>query len=178
MKFFPESLVPDPDKKINLNDKDLINKIIEKLLTKEKNLKMIKQDQFASKQGEIVTCKFLKNDKEINIGFQKVSFYDKKDFDYNIPLMNSFWDCIHDRKLESHVHEELPNMQYLPESEIDTKKLCGIKIIISTYKHTSFAVGSSDTIYNDPPQENKLYKCAYQNLPLYVDWIKKYLIVT
>ena len=62
--------------------------------------------------------------------------------------------------------------------KIRTKKLCGIKIIISTYKHTSFAVGSSDTIYNDPPQENKLYKCAYQNLPLYVDWIKKYLIVT
>ena len=34
MKFFPESLVPDPDKKINLNDKDLINKIIEKLKCK------------------------------------------------------------------------------------------------------------------------------------------------
>ena len=173
MKFFPESLVPDPDKKINLNDKDLINKIIEKLVIKDKNLRLIKQDQFDSKQGEIVTCKFLKNDKEISIGFQKVSFYDKKDFDYNIPLMNSFWDCIHDRKLESHVHEELPNMQYLPESEINTKKLCGIKIIISTYKNTSFAVGSSDTIYNDLAQENKLYKCAYQNLPLYIDWVKK-----
>ena len=42
MKFFPESLVPDPDKKINLNDKDLINKIIEKLVTKEKNLKILR----------------------------------------------------------------------------------------------------------------------------------------
>ena len=173
MKFFPESLVPDPDKKINLNDKDLINKIIEKLVTKEKNLKMIKQDQFASKQGEIVTCKFLKNDKEINIGFQKVSFYDKKDFDYDVPLMNSFWDCMHDKKLEPHVHEEIPGMIHLPESNIDTKKLCGIRITTDKKKQTSFAVGSSDTIYCDGPQENKLYNCAYQNLPLYVDWIKK-----
>jgi hypothetical protein len=89
MKFFPESLVPDPDKKINLNDKDLINKIIEKLIINDKDLRMIKQDQFDSKQGEIVTCKFLKKDKEIGITFQKASFYDKKDFDDDVPLMNS-----------------------------------------------------------------------------------------
>ena len=174
MKFFPESLVPDPDKKINLNDKDLINKIIEKLVTKDKNLRLIKQDQFDSKQGEMVTCKFLKKDKEIGIIFQKVSFYDKKDFDDDAPLMNSFWDCMHDRKLLPHVHEELSGVrvQYYPESEIVTKKLCGIKITISR-KSTSFAVGSVDTIYNDLAKENKLNNCAYNNLNLYIDWIKK-----
>ena len=173
MKFFPESLVPDPDKKINLNDKDLINKIIEKLVTKDKNLRMIKQDQFDSKQGEIVTCKFLKKDKEIGITFQKASFYDKKDFDDDVPLMNSFWDCMHNKKLLPHVHEKMSGAQYFPDSEIDTKKLCGIRINISSYKHTSFAVGSVDTIYNDLAKENKLNNCAYNNLNLYIDWIKK-----
>ncbi len=174
MKFFPESLVPDPDKKINLNDKDLINKIIEKLIINDKDLRLIKQDQFDSKQGEMVTCKFLKKDKEIGIIFQKVSFYDKKDFDDDVPLMNSFWDCMHDRKLLPHVHEELSGVrvQYYPESEIVTKKLCGIKITISR-KSTSFAVGSVDTIYNDLAKENKLNNCAYNNLNLYIDWIKK-----
>ena len=174
MKFFSESLVPDPDKKISLSDKDLINKIIEKLIINDKDLRMIKQDQFDSKQGEMVTCKFLKKDKEIGITFQKVSFYDKKDFDDDVPLMNSFWDCMHDRKLLPHVHEELSGVrvQYYPESEIVTKKLCGIKITISR-KSTSFAVGSVDTIYNDLAKENKLNNCAYNNLNLYIDWIKK-----
>ena len=173
MKFFPESLVPDPDKKLSLNDKDLINKIIEKLIINNKNLRMIKQDQFDSKQGEIVTCKFLIKDKEIGISFQKVSFYDKKDFDNDVPLMNSFWDCIHNKKLPPHVHEQTSRVQYFPDSEIDTKKLCGIRINISSYKYTSFAVGSIDTIYNDLTKENKLYDCAYNNLNLYIEWIKK-----
>ena len=88
--------------------------------------------------------------------------------------MNSFWDCMHDKKLEPHVHEEMPGIQYLPESNIDTKKLCGIRITLDKKKETSFAVGSVDEIYGSwDGNDNKLYKCALNNLNLYVDWIKK-----
>ena len=183
MKFFPESLVPDPDKKFSITDKSLVNKIVESLVMENKDLLLINQTheefhnkgKYAGGLGDYIICKFLKKDKELNLVFQKISFFDKKDFDYDKPLMNSFWDCVNDKKLEPHVHEEVPGIQYLPKSEIKTKKLCGIKIAISKYKYTSFAVGSADTVYNDIPKENKLYKCAYQNLTLYIDWIKKNL---
>ena len=34
---------------------------------------------------------------------------------------------------------------------------------------------NADAIYNNPPHENKLYEFAYQNLPLHIDWIKKFI---
>ena len=182
MKFFPESLVPDPDKKLSISDKGLINKIVEKLVTDDKDLRLINQThevrhnkgKYEGGLGDYIVCKFIKNDKNIFIAFTKISFYDKKDFDYDIPLMNSFWDCMHDKKLEPHVHEEMPGIQYLPESNIDTKKLCGIRITLDKKKETSFAVGSVDEIYGSwDGNDNKLYKCALNNLNLYVDWIKK-----
>ena len=44
MKIFPESLVPDPDKKINIFDKSLINKINDNLLKSDQNMRLLKQD--------------------------------------------------------------------------------------------------------------------------------------
>ena len=41
----------------------------------------------------------------------------------------------------------MPGIQYLPEGNIDTKKLCGIRITLDKKKETSFAVGSVDDIY-------------------------------
>ena len=46
MKFFPESIVPDPDKKFHINDKDIINKLIDGLLKKDKELRLLKQEQY------------------------------------------------------------------------------------------------------------------------------------
>ena len=45
MKFFPESWVPDPDKKFNQDDQNIINKIIEKLLEEDKELKLTKLEE-------------------------------------------------------------------------------------------------------------------------------------
>ena len=44
MKIFPESIVPDPDKKINIFDKSLINKINDNLLKSNQNMRLLKQD--------------------------------------------------------------------------------------------------------------------------------------
>ena len=41
MKFFPESLVPDPDKKFSITDKSLVNKIVESLVMENKELLLI-----------------------------------------------------------------------------------------------------------------------------------------
>ena len=182
MKFFPESFVPDPDKKLNISDKGLINKIVEKLVTDDKDLRLINQTheerydkgKYKGGLGDYIVCKFIKKDKNFYILFTKISFYDKKDFDYDVPLMNSFWDCMHNKKLEPHVHEEMPGIQYLPEGNIDTKKLCGIRITLDKKKETSFAVGSVDDIYGSwDGYDKKLSECAFNNLNLYVDWLKK-----
>ena len=60
------------------------------------------------------------------------------------------------------------------DENLGTKKLCGINISSKELKFsTTFAIGSNDTVYNDPPKDNKLYKCAYDNLESYIDYILK-----
>ena len=44
MKIFPESIVPDPDKKMNNFDKSLIDKINDTLLKSDEDMKLLKQD--------------------------------------------------------------------------------------------------------------------------------------
>ena len=58
MKFFPESWVPDPDKKFNQDDQNIINKIIEKLLEEDKELKLTKiEDDKHIKEGRFQSQK-------------------------------------------------------------------------------------------------------------------------
>ena len=42
MKIFPESIVPDPDKKMNNFDKSLIDKVNDNLLKSDENMKLLK----------------------------------------------------------------------------------------------------------------------------------------
>ena len=44
----------------------------------------------------------------------------------------------------------------MTNENLGTKKLCGINIDSPTLNFsTSFAVGSNDIVYNDPPKDNK-----------------------
>ena len=54
MKFFPESWVPDPDKKFNQDDQNIINKIIEKLLEEDKNLKLRNNNNFEGSPSRVI----------------------------------------------------------------------------------------------------------------------------
>ena len=64
----------------------------------------------------------------------------------------------------------------MTNENLGTKKLCGINISSKELKFsTTFAVGSNDTVYNDPSKDNKIYKCAYKNLEAYINFIHKKL---
>ena len=170
MKFFPEFLVPDPDKKFHLNDKDLISKLIEDVLKKDKEVRLIRQTQRNidhAGYGEAIDCVLIKNEKEIRISFRKISYYNKDYFDQDLSLYNSHWDCVNNNQKSG---------KPMTNENLGTKKLCGINIDSPTLNFsTSFAVGSNDVVYNDPPKDNKLYKCAYENLGAFGDYICKKL---
>ena len=175
MKFFPDFLVPDPDRKINKMDQLLIDKIIEKLVVDDRDLRLFKQSKHAIRgnEHEEIVLSFIKNkDEKIYISFTKVSIYDKNNFDSNVSLIASFYECMNDIKLQPHVNEQISGW-YLPGSTIDTEKLCGIKITLQDARTTSFAVASVDVIYSDPGKEQKISRCADNNLNLYIDWIRK-----
>ena len=162
MKFFPESLVPDPDRKLNLTDKDLINKIISSLLKKDKKLKLVKQEIRDLNQGylgQLSIAHFEKNKKPKNVQFRKTSMYHKDDFYSELPILNSFNAAINTTD---------------QGNVIKPKKLIGILIEVK-YKRDGFAVGSQDTFYNNLAIEKKLYDDAYQYLHLYIEWIMKFL---
>jgi hypothetical protein len=168
MKFFPESIVPDPDKKFHINDKDIINKLIDGLLKKDKELRLLKQEQynwFNGHYGEGINGNLEKKENKIQIICRKISIYNKKNFDDDLDLFNSHWDCVNDYQQST---------KPMTNENLGTKKLCGINISSFELKFsTAFAVGSNDTVYNDPPKDNKLYKCAYDNLESYIDYILK-----
>ena len=162
MKFFPESLVPDPDKKINLSDKDLINKIISSLLKEDKKLRLVKQEIINFHQshlGQVSVAYFEKNKKPTNVQFRKISMYDKDDFYSELQILNSFNAAIN-------ITDE--------GNIIKPKKLVGISIEVK-HKRDGFAVGSQDTFHNNLAIEKKLYADANQYLHLYVKWIMKFL---
>ena len=175
MKFFPASILPDPDKKFNLLDSSLVSQIVEKLLIDDEDLRMIKQEDI-NNQGDTLLINFLKKKKGLWLSFKKISIYGNgsgnSDNRFDSDLLDSFWCCMHDIKPFTPFDTKLYIERHNPW-EIETKKVCGIKISISRSEEISFAVGSKDMFYNNLPNENKLNECAHQNLPLYIDWIQK-----
>ena len=162
MKFFPESWVSDPDKKINPSDTSLINKIISSLLESDKKLRLTKQECVESNQfhyGNYCVAHFKKNKKDKAVVFRKVSIYEKKSFFNELDIVNSFIRAMNSSD------DDIINK---------TKKLVGIRIEVNR-KDEGFAVNSVDGFYNDSTINNKLWNYANQNLDLYCKWIKKHL---
>ena len=162
MKFFPESWVSDPDKKINPSDTSLINKIITSLLESDKKLRLTKQEYVESNQfhyGNYCVAHFKKDKKDKAVVFRKVSIYEKKSFFNELDIVNSFIRAMNSSD------DDVINK---------TKKLVGIRIEVNG-KDEGFAVNSVDGFYNDSTINNKLWNYANQNLDLYCKWIKKHL---
>lgn len=169
MKIFPESIVADPDKEINLNDKNIIDKIINSLLKTSSTIKMIKQNHFKDLKWpyakEMMECFFEDKDDKFKIEFLKISLHDKDTFYDFLQIVNSYISCVN------------PDDTNVVQK---TKKLCGLEFRIidkdkNYFKSQGLAVGSIDKIYGDPEISIKLYKNAKENINLYINWIIKNL---
>ena len=189
MKIFPESIVPDPDKKINIFDKSLINKINDNLLKSNQNMRLLKQDYRTGLKwescSEIMENTYQIDKNNFKIVFCKLSGYGKKPFDGDL--------CIY--KIP-HTHAEAINpLEYIDNDPVNTKyydmrdkiiantkKFCGFKINIWGWKNDdkpsvlgeeAFAVGSIDQVYSDNDVTRRVNESAIEHLNLYIDWIKK-----
>ena len=188
MKFFPEALVPDPDKKIDKFDKLLINKVIEELLKHDTDLRLIKQEHRVGLNfqncTEIIQCNFEKGIFKYYIEFCKLSSYGKKDFNDDpctFKILNTHALSINSIKDDNSI--EFMNMQNKLIDE--TKKFCGLKINIHLSEdgkrskllgEEAFAVGSKDTIYGQSELTRRVDESALKHLDLYKDWIIKKLV--
>jgi len=174
MKFFPESWVPDPDKKFNQNDQNLINKIIEKLLEEDKNLKLRNNNNFEgspsrvisdinqSDYGQQIEVFFLKNEKPLGVAFRKLSRYNNKEYwkdDEWFSLLRQYLECL---------HPELANKPTYGDFKIN--KLIGIQIGGWDNYWASLCVGS---VEGNIIRSRNLYNCASKQTDLFIDVIRE-----
>ena len=179
IKWFPDSWVPDPDKKINRDDENIINKIVEKLLNDDTMLRLVKQEHDTDINwgycNERVGLFFKKNENNFKIEFLKVSVYDKKYlYDFH-EIFDSYAMCINPNdttacieKANKMVGFDIRFYKY-KEYEDKSKSFNHFALVNSS----GFALGSKD---GDSRIQNKLYKYANDKLHLYSEWIKKMLI--
>ena len=169
MKIFPESIVPDPDKEINSNDKNIIDRILNSVLKTTPTIKMITQNHVKnlrwSYAREMLECYFEDKSDKFKIEFLKISLHDKNTYFDFLQIVNSYISCVN------------PDDTDVVQK---AKKLCGLEFRISDkeknyFKSQGLAVGSIDKIYGDPEISFKLYKNAEENINLYIDWILKNL---
>ena len=83
MKFFPESWVPDPDKKFSPLDESLIAKIIAGVLKSNPKFEFIESKHVRQDGGEynqMIISSFKKGKKDFGYVFYKISEYNKKNF--------------------------------------------------------------------------------------------------
>ena len=190
MKIFPESIVPDPDKKMNNFDKSLIDKVNDNLLKSDENMRLLKQDYRTGLKwencSEIIENVYQISKNHFKIVFCKLSAYGKKPFDGDL--------CIY--KIPQTHAEAINPLEYFDNDPINTKyndmndkiiantkKFCGFKINIWGWKkeddtpsvlgEEAFAVGSIDPVYSDDDVTRRVNESAIEHLNLYIDWIKK-----
>ena len=128
MKIFPESIVPDPDKKMNNFDKSLIDKVNDDLLKSDKDMRLLKQDYRTGLKwencSEIIENVYQINKNHFKIVFCKLSAYGKKPFDVNI----------HKEYL---AHEKIDNLAGLEVELIYEWELGSILIFDRSHLHAS-----------------------------------------
>ena len=169
MKFFPESWVPDPDKKISPFDESLINKIIAGVLKSDREIKFIKNrldaDIPANDHNQrIISLLKKKGEKDFYIGFVKISEYRKENFEWLGHIVHDYCDC-----MGFDPGGDFPNEDKLEWIKKKTKKLVGIRIIFGPRptELTSFVVGSQD----DSSTYTKLNKHAAKIIPDIINFV-------
>ena len=178
MKFFPESWVPDPDKKFNQDDQNIINTIIEKLLEEDKNLKLRNNNNFEgspsrvirdinqSDYGQEISVFFSKNEKPLDVSFRKFSSYNNKEFhkdDECFLMFRQYLECLHPELLNQPIdHNILKN--------IKINKLIGILIGGWNNSWSGLCVGS---VEDNIDRSRNLYNQASKQTDLFVDMIKE-----
>ena len=175
MKFFPESWVPDPDKKFNQDDQNIINKIIEKLLEEDKELKLTKiEDDKHIKEGfpygEKKIAFFKKNENKLAVYFGKFSSYNNKEFhkdDECLSMFNQYLECLHPELLNQPIDRNVLN-------NIKINKLVGIQIGDYRRGLSGLCVGS---VEDDVFRSRNLYNFASKQTDLFIDMIRNIVFV-
>ena len=168
MKFFPESWVPDPDKKISPFDESLINKIIAGVLKSDQEIKFIKNrldtDIPANDHNQRIISLLKKGEKDFYIGFVKISEYRKENFEWLGHIVHDYCDC-----MGFDPGGDFSDLDKLEWIKKKTKKLVGIRIIFGPRptELTSFVVGSQD----DSSTYTKLNKYAAKIIPDIINFV-------
>ena len=154
MKIFPESWVPDPDKKFSPLDESLIDKIIAGVLKSDPKFKFIeskhmRQDNYPTwsdaifsdggEYNQMIISSFKKGEKDFYFEFLKISEHNKKNFIELHGMVMDYCNCTgYD---DNYLNPVLPNEWV----EKKTKNLVGIRIQVrANTMLTEFAVASQE----------------------------------
>ena len=137
MKIFPESWVPDPDKKFSPLDESLIDKIIAGVLKSDPKFefiesKHVRQDNYPTwsdaifsdggEYNQMIISSFKKGEKDFHYVFYKISEYNKKNFIHMHEMVDDY--CAATGYDFNDLNPVLPHEWV----EKKTKKLVGIRI--------------------------------------------------
>ena len=153
MKIFPESWVPDPDKKFSPLDESLINKIIAGVLKSDPKIKFIenkhmRQDNYPTwsdaifsdggEYNQMIISSFKKGEKDFHYVFYKISEYNKKNFIHMDEMVDDY--CSATGYDFNDLNPVLPHEW----AEKKTKKLVGIRIKVGNLILAEFVVPSQE----------------------------------
>ena len=153
MKFFPESWVPDPDKKFSPLDESLIAKIIAGVLKSDPKFKFIeskhmRQDNYPTwsdaifsdggEYNQMIISSFKKGEKDFGYVFYKISEYNKKNFIHMHEMVDDY--CAATGYDFNDLNPVLPHEW----AEKKTKKLVGIRIQVGNLILAEFVVPSQE----------------------------------
>ena len=167
MKIFPESWVPDPDKKFSPFDESLIKQIIDGVLKYNQKIKFIKKRHDTDIPGgefsQRLVFGFKKGKEDFYFEFLKISEHNKKNFVY---LENMVWDyCDCTGYDDNELNPVLPNEWV----EKKTKKLVGIRIQVrANTMLTEFAVASQE---DHSDTYKKLNNHAVKKIPEIINFV-------
>ena len=153
MKIFPESWVPDPDKKFSPLDESLIDKIIAGVLKSDPKFefiesKHVRQDHYPTwsdaifsdggEYNQMIISYFKKGEKDFGYVFYKISEYNKKNFASMHEMVDDY--CAATGYDFNDLNPVLPNEWV----EKKTKKLVGIRIQVGNLILAEFVVPSQE----------------------------------
>ena len=153
MKIFPESWVPDPDKKFSPLDESLIAKIIAGVLKSDPKFEFIeskhmRQDHYPAwgdaifsdggEYNQMIISSFKKGEKDFGYVFYKISEYNKKNFIHMDEMVNDY--CAATGYDFNDLNPVLPHEW----AEKKTKKLVGIRIQLGNLILAEFVVTSQE----------------------------------
>jgi|TARA_Y100000294_G_scaffold62521_1_gene59230 hypothetical protein len=169
IKWFPDSWVPDPDKKFSPFDENLIDQIIAGVLESDPKIKFIKKRHDTNIPANVYNQRlvfvFKKGEADFYLEFLKISEYNKKNYNYLHDMVMDYCD--------STGYDDNYLNPVLPDDWVGkkAKKLVGIRIQVRQNTIlTEFAVGSQEDHLDT---YKKLNDHAVKKIPEIIDFIIK-----